>query len=63
MGSICAREKRSIIDEKRHFIIRSAHPSPFAAHRGFFNSKPFSKTNNYLQLKNINPVNWSLTDS
>ena len=58
-----AQEKGSIIDEKRHLIIRSAHPSPFAAHRGFFNSKPFSKTNNYLQLKNIKPVNWSLTDS
>ncbi len=58
-----AQEKGSIIDEKRHFIIRSAHPSPFAAHRGFFDSKPFSKTNNYLQLKNIKPVNWSLTDS
>lgn len=43
-----AREKKKIIDTNKHFIIESAHPSPLSASRGFFGSKPFSKTNEYL---------------
>ncbi len=55
-----AQDKGSVIDDRKHFVISSPHPSPFAAHRGFFGSKPFSKTNDFLQSKGINPVDWKL---
>ena len=41
-------------------IIESPHPSPFSAYSGFFGSKPFSKTNNFLISKGINPINWEI---
>lgn len=44
-----AKEKKNLIDIDKHYIIESAHPSPLSASRGFFESKPFSKTNNYLE--------------
>ena len=43
-----AREKKALITNKTHMIIESAHPSPFSAYHGFFNSKPFSRTNKFL---------------
>ena len=55
-----AQQKRSLIDENRHLIISSAHPSPFSADRGFFGSRPFSKTNKYLEENWISPVNRDL---
>ncbi len=55
-----ARAKKSLIDTTRHFIVESPHPSPFSANSGFFGSRPFSKTNNYLISKGIEPVDWSL---
>ena len=45
-----ARDKKALINESRHYIIESAHPSPLSAYNGFFGSKPFSKTNSYLKL-------------
>ncbi len=57
-----AQKKGSIIDERRHCVIRSPHPSPLSAHRGFFGSKPFSRTNAYLQGHGIEPVDWRLPD-
>lgn len=53
-----ARAKKGLIDDKKHFIIESAHPSPLSAHNGFFNSKPFSKTNEYLKSKKIPVISW-----
>lgn len=53
-----AQKKSLLIDRSKHFIIQSAHPSPFSVHRGFFGSKPFSKINNYLIAKGIEPINW-----
>lgn len=53
-----ARKKRELIDIKKHYIIESPHPSPFAANYGFFGSKPFSKTNEYLKSKGIEPIIW-----
>lgn len=44
-----AKEKKNLIDIDKHYIIESAHPSPLSASRGFFESKPFSKTDNYLE--------------
>lgn len=53
-----AQRKGEIIDETRHHVIRSAHPSPFSVHRGFFGSKPFSKTNEYLVSRGLEPIDW-----
>ena len=53
-----AQQKGAVIDRRKHFVIESAHPSPFSAHRGFFGSKPFSQTNNYLQEHRLSPINW-----
>lgn len=53
-----AQKKGSIIDASKHFIIKSAHPSPFSAYNGFFESKPFSKTNEYLVQKKKEMINW-----
>lgn len=55
-----AQEKKSLIDETKHCILKAAHPSPLSAHQGFFGCKHFSKTNEYLVSKGIDPVNWSL---
>lgn len=55
-----AQEKKLLIDETKHCIIKSAHPSPLSAHAGFFGSKPFSKTNQWLISQGIDPVDWSL---
>lgn len=55
-----AQAKASLIDHQRHFIIRSPHPSPFSADRGFFGSKPFSKTNEILSKEGKTPINWQI---
>lgn len=53
-----ARSKKSLITNKRHLIIESTHPSPFSANNGFFNSKPFSRTNDFLRKNNIKEIEW-----
>lgn len=53
-----AQKKEALIDSSKHFIIQSAHPSPFSVHRGFFGSRPFSKINEYLQSKGESPILW-----
>ncbi len=53
-----AQQKGEVIDANKHHVIVSPHPSPFAAHRGFFGSKPFSKTNEYLLSQNELVINW-----
>lgn len=55
-----AREKEGLISNPHHHIIKSFHPSPFAAYRGFFGSKPFSKTNNFLQSIGKEPIDWEI---
>jgi uracil-DNA glycosylase len=55
-----ARSKKHLITNKKHLIIESAHPSPLSAYRGFFGSKPFSKTNEFLIKNNIKPINWKI---
>lgn len=52
-----ARSKKNLILEN-NYIIESVHPSPLSASRGFFGSKPFSKTNNYLKENNIKEIKW-----
>jgi uracil-DNA glycosylase len=53
-----AQSKIKCIDMSKHFCIESPHPSPLAAYRGFFGSKPFSKTNNYLKSLGKAPIVW-----
>lgn len=53
-----ARSKKALITVEKHLIIESAHPSPLSAYNGFFNSKPFSKTNDWLISKNKTPIKW-----
>ncbi|MCX6316214.1 MAG: uracil-DNA glycosylase [Bacteroidetes bacterium] len=55
-----AQEKRVLIDESKHCILRTVHPSPLSAHGGFFGSKHFSKTNEYLAAHGIDPIDWQL---
>lgn len=57
-----AGNKQQYIDESRHFIISSPHPSPFSASRGFFGSRPFSKTNGYLTKLGNEEIDWQIPD-
>ncbi|MDH5365838.1 MAG: uracil-DNA glycosylase [Cyclobacteriaceae bacterium] len=53
-----AQKKGEIIDHNKHHVLQSAHPSPFAAYRGFFGNKHFSKTNEYLRKIEKNEIEW-----
>lgn len=53
-----AQRKAEFIDSDRHLILKSPHPSPLSAHRGFIGNNHFSMANNYLISKRIKPVNW-----
>lgn len=55
-----AQEKRLLIDESRHLVLKAAHPSPLSAHSGFLGCKHFSKANAYLVSKGIDPVDWKI---
>lgn len=55
-----AISKESLITNDRHLIIKSVHPSPLSASRGFFGSKPFSKTNDFLNSINETPIDWQI---
>lgn len=55
-----AHDKMEFINPNKHRIIKSVHPSPLSASRGFFGSKPFSKTNDYLIANNKTPIEWML---
>ena len=55
-----AGAKASLIDGKKHLILHAPHPSPLSSYRGFFGSKPFSKSNDYLVSKGKKPINWCL---
>lgn len=57
-----AEQKENLIDNSKHLIITSSHPSPFSAHRGFLGSKPFSKTNDFLAKNGLEKINWKLED-
>lgn len=53
-----AQKKGLVIDESKHLVIKSAHPSPLSAYNGFFGSKPFSQTNAYLIFSGKDPIEW-----
>jgi len=55
-----AQKKGRIIDDTRHLVLRSAHPSPLSAYRGFWGSKPFSQINAFLKLHKQTEINWAV---
>lgn len=55
-----ARSKKKYITNSKHLVLESSHPSPFSAYNGFFGSKPFSKTNEFLVKNGLKPINWKL---
>lgn len=55
-----AKSKKTLITNQRHLVLESAHPSPLSARHGFFGSKPFSKTNEFLKKNNIKEIDWKV---
>jgi uracil-DNA glycosylase len=55
-----ARKRRPLIDEEKHLVIATAHPSPLSARRGFTGSKPFSRSNSWLAERGLEPIDWRL---
>ena len=55
-----AQSKKIFVDSSKHLIIATPHPSPLSAHRGFFGSKPFSKTNDYLRKNKNEEIDWRI---
>jgi uracil-DNA glycosylase len=55
-----AQEKQALIDTSKHFVLKAAHPSPLSANNGFFGCRHFSKANEYLVKKGIDPIDWRL---
>lgn len=58
-----AQEKQTLIDGRKHLVLKAAHPSPFSADKGFFGCRHFSRANEYLVKQGISPINWQLTDN
>lgn len=56
-----AISKKNLIDQHKHCVLTSPHPSPLSAHRGFFGSKHFSQTNDYLAAKGNTTIDWSIS--
>jgi uracil-DNA glycosylase len=57
-----AKQYEKLINNKQHKIIKSYHPSPLSASRGFFKSKPFSKSNTFLEANNLRPIDWCISN-
>ncbi|HEU4473009.1 MAG TPA: uracil-DNA glycosylase [Flavisolibacter sp.] len=55
-----AQEKKELIDDKKHHLLKAAHPSPLSANNGFFGCRHFSKTNAYLIKHGQDPIDWAL---
>ena len=55
-----AQSKEKLIDSNKHLVLKAPHPSPLSSYRGFFGSKPFSKSNVYLEENGITPIEWCL---
>jgi uracil-DNA glycosylase len=58
-----AQKKAAFVNTSRHFVLKSAHPSPLSAHNGFFGSRPFSKANAFLEQHDERPIDWALPES
>lgn len=58
-----AQKKGAFIDTERHLVLKASHPSPLAAHRGFFGCRHFSQANAFLKARGRTPINWQLPES
>lgn len=58
-----AQKKGAFINRDKHLVLESTHPSPLAAHRGFLGSRPFSKANEFLTSKGIEPIDWTIPEN
>lgn len=56
----CAAKKEALVTNPKHYILKSVHPSPLSANRGFFGCKHFSKANAILEANGINPIDWQI---
>lgn len=57
-----AQGKQNLIDDKKHLVLKSAHPSPYSAANGFFGNNHFKKANDYLKSKGIEEINWQIKE-
>ncbi len=55
-----AQKKKAMLSNPKHLILEAPHPSPLSAYRGFFGSKPFSKTNTFLEQNGLTPIDWQI---
>ena len=55
-----AQDKAKMLDNPKHLILKAPHPSPLSAYRGFFGSKPFSQTNEFLKENGVEPIDWQI---
>lgn len=55
-----AQMKKPMLTNPKHLVLEAPHPSPFSASRGFFGSRPFSKTNEFLQKNGVEPIDWQI---
>jgi len=55
-----AQAKEAMLDNPKHLILKSPHPSPLSAHRGFFGSRPFSRANRFLEENGVTPIDWQI---
>ncbi|EGS31329.1 uracil-DNA glycosylase [Peptoniphilus sp. oral taxon 375 str. F0436] len=57
-----ARSKKKLLNNPKHLILEAPHPSPLSAYRGFFGSKPFSKSNEFLEANQLSPIDWAIKE-
>lgn len=55
-----AQRKAAFVDQSKHLVLKSPHPSPLSAHNGFFGSRPFSKANRFLEQQGMTPIDWQV---
>lgn len=55
-----AQAKAAMLNNPRHLILKAPHPSPLSAYRGFFGSRPFSQTNDFLTQNGLMPIDWQI---
>lgn len=60
LWGIPAQKKKAMLNNPKHLILEAPHPSPLSAYRGFFGSKPFSKTNEFLIQNQLEPIDWQI---
>ena len=58
-----AQAKKAMLNNPKHLILEAPHPSPLSAHRGLFGSKPFSKTNAFLEANGLAPIDWQIDNN